>query len=100
MAIEDQVVELKLKQKEVERAIREHDERFEVIEKLVEEQNEFLGAINVTLNKLQASFATVMSSVDKWAQRLLGAGAMALAGWVLLADAPLEKIKWILRLFT
>ena len=107
MALEDQVVELKFRQKEVEQVLREQNrinqetaDRFEAVERLISEQNEFLGAINVTLSKLQASFTHVMALADKWAQRVLGAGAMALILWVLFADAPLEKIKWLLGLFT
>lgn len=107
MPIEDQVVELKFKHREVENKLTAQDKineqtasRFENVEKLINEQNEFLASINVTLSKLQASFTSVMTLVDKWVQRIVGGAVALLIVWVVLADAPLEKIKWVMGLFS
>lgn len=109
MSETDQIVELKIEQHNARARLDQvaqdhatlketHEARFEAIERLLDEQNRFLGAINVTLDKLSKSFNATMAKVDTWLQRGIGALIAFSVTWVIFSDEPLSKIKWIIDL--
>ena len=105
----DQIVELKIKQHNTEQRLEAlaeqqdatketHDLRFEALERLVGEQNEMLGALNVTLSKLSREFTGVMQKADKWLQRTIGGVIVLAVSWALFSDDPVGKITWLIGL--
>lgn len=107
MSLEDNIVDIKIKQKgqdaRIEKqdgVIQEIEYRVTALQRLLDEQNEFLASINVNLTKLTSQFREIMSTADKWIQRVIGGAVTMLIAWVIFGDAPLEKIKWLLGLFS
>ena len=106
MSLEDNIVDIKIKQKgqdaRIEKqdgAIQEIEYRVTALQRLLDEQNEFLAEINVNLSKLTDQFRDILSRADKWIQRVIGGAVALLIAWVVFADAPADKIKWLIGLF-
>ena len=102
-----EIVELKIQQHNVADRLDKQDEinkandyRFETMQRLIDEQNEFLAGINVTLNKLKNIFETTMNKFDRWVQRVIGATVAIVIGWALFSDDPISRLQWVLGLFT
>lgn len=115
MSIEDTIVELKLKQRDHDKQFEDLesekedrakaeaernkaiDYRFDTMQRLIDEQNEFLASISKQLTRLSNQFQSILTKADKWVQRIIGATASILIAWVFFSDAPLDKIKWLLE---
>lgn len=102
----DHIVELKLKQHNTAARVEQleavrvadkeiHDARFDAMERIIDEQNNLLGALNVTLDKLSKSFTAVRTLFDKWLQRVVGAAIALVVVWALTTAEPFEKIQWL-----